>query len=78
MGGNLGLVEQQLADGRVWMTGADYSPADAYLFTVTGWSAYIGHDLSAFPHLNALRARIAARPAVVAAMKAEGLLKDAA
>lgn len=74
----LGLVEQQLADGRVWMTGADYTPADAYLFTVTGWSAYIGHDLSAFPHLNALRARIAARPAVVAAMKAEGLLKDAA
>lgn len=74
----LALVEARLADGRDWVMGAAYSPADAYLFTVTNWSAYIQHDLSAYPHLNALRARIAARPAVIAAMKAEGLLKDAA
>lgn len=74
----LALVETQLADGRDWLMGTDYSPADAYLFTVTNWSAYIQHDLSAYPNLNALRARIAARPAVVAAMKAEGLLQDAA
>ena len=74
----LALVEARLADGREWLMGAAYSPADAYLFTVTNWSGYVQHDLSAYPHLNALRARIAARPAVVAAMKAEGLLKDSA
>jgi glutathione S-transferase len=32
-------------------------------------------DLSAYPNLLAYRARVAARPAVQAAMKAEGLLK---
>lgn len=71
----LALVEARLADGRDYLLGADFTPADAYLFTVTNWSKGIGHDLSAFPKLEAVRARIAARPAVQAAMKAEGLLK---
>ena len=74
----LALLEAGLVDGREWVMGDSYTPADAYLFTVTNWSAYIKHDLSAFPRLVALRARIAARPAVVAAMTAEGLLKPAA
>ncbi|MCZ8080736.1 MAG: glutathione transferase GstA [Rhodobacteraceae bacterium] len=71
----LALVEARLTDGRDYLLGADFTPADAYLFTVTNWSKGIGHDLSAFPKLEAVRARIAARPAVQAAMKAEGLLK---
>jgi len=71
----LALVEARLADGREYLLGAEFTPADAYLFTVTNWSKGIGHDLSAFPKLAALRARVAARPAVVAAMTAEGLLK---
>jgi glutathione S-transferase len=71
----LALVEARLADGRDYLLGADFTPADAYLFTVTNWSKGIGHDLSAFPKLEAVRARIAARPAVQAAMRAEGLLK---
>lgn len=71
----LALVEARLADGRDYLLGADFTPADAYLFTVTNWSKGIGHDLSAFPKLEAVRTRIAARPAVQAAMKAEGLLK---
>jgi glutathione S-transferase len=70
----LALVEARLADGREWLLGADYSPADAYLFTLTNWSKGVGHDLSAFPNLVALRARVAARPAVQAAMRAEGLI----
>jgi glutathione S-transferase len=32
------------------------------------------HDLSGFPRLTALRDRVAARPSVQAAMKAEGLI----
>ena len=71
----LALVEARLADGRDYLLGADFTPADAYLFTVTNWSKVFGHDLSSFPKLEALRARIAARPAVQAAMKAEGMLK---
>lgn len=70
----LSLIEAKLADGRAWLAGADYTPADGYLFTVTNWSRQIGHDLSAFPQIESLRARIAARPAVQAAMKAEGLI----
>lgn len=71
--GKLGWIEETLADGRVWLTGDAFTPADAYLFTVTNWSAHVGHDLARFPRLVALRARIAARPAVVAALAAEGL-----
>lgn len=70
----LALVEAKLADGRDYLLGEQFTPADAYLFTVTNWSKGIGHDLSAFPRLVALRERVAARPAVQAAMKAEGLI----
>lgn len=71
----LKLVEAHLADGRAYLMGADFTLADAYLFTVTNWSGFAGHDLSQYPHLSALRDRVAARPAVQAAMRAEGLLK---
>lgn len=71
----LQLVEARLGDGRDWLLGASFTPADAYLFTVTNWSGSLKHDLSAFPNLLAWRDRVAARPAVQAAMKAEGLLK---
>lgn len=70
----LALIEAMLADDRPWLTGDSYTPADAYLFTVTNWSGMIGHDLAAFPQLGALRARVAERPAVLAAMQAEGLI----
>jgi len=71
----LKVLEDKLADGRTFLTGADFTPADAYLFTVTNWSKPMGHDLSKFPKIEALRARVAARPSVTAAMTAEGLLK---
>jgi glutathione S-transferase len=70
----LKVIEDKLADGRAFLTGADFSPADAYFFTVTNWSRMVGHDLSKFPKIEALRAKIAARPAVQGAMKAEGLI----
>lgn len=69
----LSVIETRLGDGRAWIAGDSYTPADAYLFVLTSWSKGIGHDLSGFPRLNALRAKIAERPAVKAAMKAEGL-----
>ncbi|THT96397.1 glutathione transferase GstA [Lampropedia puyangensis] len=52
-----------------------FSVADAYLFVVTSWAQHVGLDLSAFAHVQAHSARIAARPAVQAALQAEGLLK---
>ncbi|MCC7151928.1 MAG: glutathione transferase GstA [Rubrivivax sp.] len=65
-------VESQLA-GKQYLMGEDFTVADGYLFVVTNWGQYVGVDLSAYPNLLAYRARVAARPAVQAAMRAEGL-----
>ena len=65
-------VNEQLA-GKDYLMGADFSVADAYLFTVVGWTKFVKIDISAYPHLQAYLARVAARPAVMAALKAEGL-----
>lgn len=67
-------VDGQLA-GKSFLLGDTFTVADAYLFTVAGWSKYVGVDIAGLAHLNAYLARIAARPAVQEAMKAEGLLK---
>ncbi len=66
-------VDGKLA-GRDYLTGSDFTIADAYLFTVTGWAKMVALDLSDLAHLQAFLARVAARPAVRAAMQAEGLL----
>lgn len=70
----LAVIESRLGDGRTFLTGESYSPADGYFFTVTNWSGMLGHALAAFPRIQALRDRVAARPAVQQAMKAEGLI----
>lgn len=50
-----------------------YSVADVYLFVITGWSKSMGIDLNQWPALIAYRQRIGERPAVKAALAAEGL-----
>jgi len=72
--GRFAWVDQQLA-GKAYLMGDSFTVADAYLFTVTRWCGFVGLDISALGHLNAYVARVAARPAVQAALKAEGLLK---
>lgn len=56
-----------------YLLGDDFSVADAYLFTALRWMALIKLDLTKFPHLQAYQAHVAARPAVQAVLKAEGL-----
>ncbi len=67
-------VSAQLAD-RPYLTGDTYTAADAYLFVVASWSAYVQLDLSAHTHLQAFMNRVKAHPAMHAAMTAEGLLQ---
>ena len=67
-------VDGELA-GKDHLMGSNFTVADAYLFTVTNWAAFVALDISGLAHLAAYRARVAARPGVQAAMKAEGLLK---
>jgi glutathione S-transferase len=66
-------VDSRLADTS-YLTGEDFTVADAYLFTVTGWAKYVQLDLSDLANLQRFLSRVAARPAVRAAMQAEGLL----
>ncbi|KQN53539.1 glutathione transferase GstA [Erwinia sp. E602] len=56
-----------------WLMGLRFTVADAYLFTVTRWAQAVKLDLSGLDALNAWFERVAARPAVMAALKAEGL-----
>ena len=69
----LKFVDGELA-GKTYLMGTDFTVADAYLFTVTNWAKPMAIDLSPYPNLLAWRERVAARPAVQAAMKAEGLI----
>jgi glutathione S-transferase len=57
------------------LLGDQFSVADAYPFKVTNWADPLKVDLSGFPHVQAFQRRIAGRPAVQAAMKAEGLIR---
>ena len=59
---------------REYLVGERFGVADAYLFVVLGWCQYLAIDLAPYPVLQAFQQRIAERPAVQAALKAEGLL----
>lgn len=58
-----------------YLTGKEFTVADAYLFVILNWSGILKVDLTPWPALVAFQARVAARPAVQATLKAEGLLK---
>lgn len=60
--------------GKQYLMGDNFSVADGYLFAVTNWAKPMNIDLAPFPNLVAYRERVAARPAVQEAMRAEGLL----
>lgn len=64
---------EDLLRSNPFLTGQTFTIADAYLFVVTSWAGFVHVDLSAFPHVAAFQQRVAARPAVIAALKAEGL-----
>lgn len=69
----LDWLESRLADGRAYLTGSDFTIADAYAFVVANWANFTGIALDAWPRLAAFMARVAARPATQATLRAEGL-----
>jgi glutathione S-transferase len=58
-----------------FMTGKSFGVADAYAFTVLGWTKHTGIDLAGYKNIGAYMGRVGARKSVQAAMKAEGLIK---
>lgn len=70
----LAFVAGTLAD-RDYLMGARFSVADAYLFNVLSWAAYVQFDLAPWPVFAAYQQRVASRPAVQQALREEGLIK---
>ena len=68
------FLVQQLG-GKPYLTGDKFTIADAYLFTILGWANLFKLDMGKWPALQNYAGRIATRPAVKEAMKAEGLIK---
>lgn len=62
-------------EGKQYLMGDTFTVADGYLFTLLGWTKWTGIDLTKWPVLTEYSLRVAARPAVQEALKAEGLLK---
>jgi glutathione S-transferase len=58
-----------------WIALDRFTVADAYAFTIVNWAHFLHIDLAPCPRLVAYLARVAARPAVQAALAAEGLNK---
>jgi glutathione S-transferase len=69
-------VDASLAAKSPYLTGADFTAADAYLFAVTRWAPFVHIDLSRLPNLQAYMGRVATRASVREAMKIEGLVRD--
>jgi glutathione S-transferase len=66
-------MERHLASNE-YLAG-EFSVADTYAFTIVNWSNFLGIPLSDTPNLKAYLARVSARPQVLAALQAEGLMK---
>jgi glutathione S-transferase len=70
-------IDKALGDND-YLTGAQFTVADAYLFTVLRWTRAFRIDLAQWPRLAAYFARVGERPAVKAALEAEQDAKKAA
>lgn len=78
IGKRFDMLDKQLSDGRKFLTGDTFTIADAYLFTLSNWTRPTGIDLKQWPNIAAFAGRVASRPAVQAALQAEGLIPKAA
>ena len=65
-------------EGKQYLTGDTFTVADAYLFAVIRWTdlEMTKIDLSKWPVLVEFKKRVEARPAVHAAMVAQGIIKS--
>jgi glutathione S-transferase len=67
----LSVLEAQLSDGRPWLAGDTFSPADSYGFAVTRWAPFQGIVLDHWPSLSAWLSRVESRSGVQAALAGE-------
>lgn len=67
-----------LLEKQDYLMGDRFGVADAYLFTVLGWSKYFHFDLNQWPGIAKFVERVGARPAVAEALDVEAAAKKAA
>ena len=67
-----------LLEKQDYLMGDRFGVADAYLFTVLGWSKYFHFDLNQWPGIAKFVERVGARPAVAEALDIEAAAKKAA
>jgi glutathione S-transferase len=73
IGQRLVYLQDSLSD-RAFLMGESFSVADAYLFVMLQWCGSHDIDVALYPNLADYQDRILQRPAVQAALAAEGLL----
>lgn len=69
----IAYISEKLGDSD-YLMGTNFTIADAYLFTVLGWGKHVGLNMTEWSNISKYMARVAQRPAVMKAMKEEGLL----
>jgi glutathione S-transferase len=72
----LAYVNEALGS-KPYLTGEQFTPADAYLFVILSWFGRLNIDMAPYPNLQALQARAGARASVQKVLKDEGLVKAA-
>ena len=68
-------ANEQMGQGP-YLTGANFTVADAYLFVILTWFDRLKMSLNEYPNLKAFFTRTLARPAVQKALAADGRLED--
>jgi glutathione S-transferase len=70
----LGYLDKGLA-GKDYLTGKNFTVADAYCFVVLGWTKFTDIPLDPYKNVSAYVDRVYKRPAVQHVLKVEGLLE---
>jgi len=72
----LSYVDQTFTKSKApYLLGENFTVADAYLFVVTNWTGNMSIDIKGLAKVGEFMARMRERPAVAAALRAEGLAK---
>jgi len=74
LGPRLDYAERALGT-KSYLTGEQFTVADAYLFVVLGWGSLVNIDIGKWPQLKRLHERVGARPHTIEALRSEGLVK---
>jgi glutathione S-transferase len=66
---------ERVLGSKSFLMGEQFTVADCYLFTVLSWGEHANLDIGKWPQLKRFLERVRARPHVLEALKAEGLVK---